>query len=211
MPTRILIADDQPLIRCGIRSQLSPYQEFEVVGEVTNGHEATELALNVHPDVLLLEVSIPSAEIYRIIQRYSNGIDREMKVLVLTYQRSSALIEKSLKEGARGYVLKEESPDVLIEAIRMVTRGKIWLSPASAELVATKLARKNNKMEILSERELEILKRLGQGQSNYQIAEQLCIAERTVRYHMEKVLNKLCVSNRIEAVARATQNGWFVL
>jgi len=184
-----------------------------VVGEATNGQEATELALIVNPDVLLLEVGIPSAEIYRIIQQYTNGIDLEMKVLVLTYHRSSELIEKSLKEGARGYVLKDESPDVLIEAIRMIKRGKIWLSPASAELVATKLARKHDKVEfpILTERELEILKRLGQGQSNYQIAEGLCIAERTVRYHMEKVLNKLDANNRVEAVAKASQNGWFIL
>ncbi len=124
MSIRILIADDQPLFRCGIRSQLSPYQEFEVVGEATNGHEATDLALNVHPDILLLEVSIASAEISQIIQQCLNGIDREMKVLVLTYQRSSDLIEKSLKEGARGFVLKEESPNVLIEAIRWSHAGK---------------------------------------------------------------------------------------
>ncbi len=211
MTTRILIADDEPLIRCGIQSQLLPYGEFEIVGEAKNCDEVTQLVIGVHPDIILLELCIPGVQISQITNLISSKNQRVMKILILSHQRDADKIEESLKEGASGYVLKEEEPYVLIEGIQMITQGKMWLSPLSAMAIATNIVHKTEAIyPSLSERELEILKLLSQGMSNIQISDSLCIAERTVRYHVEKSLNKLGVNNRVEAVAKAVQNGWIV-
>jgi DNA-binding NarL/FixJ family response regulator len=209
MTTKILIADDEPLIRCGIQSQLSLYCDFEIVGEAANWDEATQLVINAHPDIMLLEPNIPGVRISQIVNLCSTKKINIMKMLILTHQRNADQIEESLREGASGYVLKEEEPMVLIEGIHMIMKGKVWLSPMSAMLVAANIACKIEKVDsLLSERELEILMLLSQGMSNLQISDKLCIAERTVRYHIEKILNKLDANNRIEAVAKAVQNGW---
>ncbi|MDD5369868.1 MAG: response regulator transcription factor [Anaerolineaceae bacterium] len=209
MPTTLLISDDQPLVRSGMRSELMHYPEFSVVGEAADADETIRQTLHLQPDILILEIQMANVNLLDLNQVYRREFEKNLRVVVITSNHNPETIELALISGARGYVLKEEEPAVIIEAIRMAMEGKLWLSPAAVKLMTILLAAHSAKNILpLSERELEILSLLGQGMKNTQVAGKLSIAERTVRYHVEQVINKLGVNNRVEAVAKATQNGW---
>jgi DNA-binding NarL/FixJ family response regulator len=209
MPIKILIADDQPFFRSGIRSELSQHPGLSVIGEASTYEMIVQVARDSCPDVLLLESKMPYANIRKLAHQLSDLSVPNVNIIILTSIKNADAIETALKHGAKSYVLKDEKPLVLVEAIHMVVQGKIWLSPGAAEIIAISMTQKSERA--LSSREMEILRLLSQGLSNIQVAKELYIAERTVRYDVTKVLNKLGVNNRVEAVAKAAQNGWITV
>jgi DNA-binding NarL/FixJ family response regulator len=208
MSTRVLIADDHPLIRCGVRNELLNHEEIELVGEAADGDETLRLTEELRPDILLLDIHMPGLKAVQILSRLQRT-DQLTRVIILTACDDAPTIFGMLKAGVKGYIVKEEAPEILAEAIRVVMRGKTWLSPTVAELVTGSLVDGGPKGEtpLLSNRNLAILQLLGQGCNNGQIGEKLFVSERIVRYEIGRIIEKLGVHNRIEAVAIAVKNG----
>ncbi|CAG0935419.1 Transcriptional regulatory protein LiaR [Thermoflexales bacterium] len=212
MSIRVLLADDHPIVRSGIRNELAHYPDIEVVGEAIDGNEALSLTDTLHPDVLLLDLNMPgpkAVHIIRTLQTRSNP----PRVLVLTAYSDIGTILGMLKAGVHGYLLKDEELGMISEGIRAVVQGKIWLSNVITQSLIghTVQEESNPPQEMLSPRELEVLRLLAQGCSNQRIAAELSISKRTVRFHVENILSKLRVSNRTEAVTVALQRKWIDL
>lgn len=206
---RILIADDHPIVRSGIRSELADLpQEFEMVAEAINGDEALRLARCLEPDFILLDVNMPGTKAAKVLAEVKQECPSS-RVIILTAYGDAGTALGLLKAGADGYVLKDEDPAMIVEAIRAVKQGKKWVSLAVDDQLrmieetepgsATGCA--------LTAREQEILSLLAAGLSNKEIAQSLHIAKRTVEYHVTHVLEKLGVENRLEAVLRAKEHG----
>jgi two-component system, NarL family, response regulator LiaR len=202
MPIRILIAEDQRIVREGLIALLEDESEIAIVGEASGGAEAVELFARLQPDVVLMDLQMPGVdgpEATRRIREQSPGA----RILVLTTYATDEFIFKALRAGARGYLLKDASADELLDAIRAVNQGRMLLAPEVAErLVAGVNA---STPEPLTARELEVLTLLGQGRSNGEIADTLTIAPRTVKVHVQNILGKLGASNRTEAVSIAVR------
>jgi len=215
-PIRILIADDQSLFREGLRTLLSVQAEFDVVGEAANGEEALRLAASLQPDVVLMDVRMPIL----------NGVGATRKlriilpacrVIVLTTFDDDEYVFDALRAGAIGYLLKDAPSGKLFEAIKAGSRGESFLQPAVAAKVVAEFARLTGKSlaspqglaEPLSEREREILRLVADGASNRDIANQLVIAEGTVKNHVTNILAKMGVSDRTKAAIKARDLGLF--
>jgi DNA-binding NarL/FixJ family response regulator len=202
MPIRILIAEDQRIVREGLIALLEDESEVVIVGEASGGAEAVELFARLQPDVVLMDLQMPGVdgpEATRRIRQQSP----DARILVLTTYATDECIFKALRAGARGYLLKDASADELLEALRAVHQGRTLLAPeVAARLVAGVSA---GAPEPLTARELEVLTLLGQGRSNGEIADTLTIAPRTVKVHVQNILGKLGASNRTEAVSIAVR------
>ncbi len=203
---RVLLADDHPFIRAGIRAELVEEEDILVVGEASSGDEVMARCQDLWLDVLVLDLSMPgppSRETVAFLKQHCP----DLKILVLTAYQEETYIRGLVALGVKGYVLKDEATEALVDAIRAVYQGRTWFSQSVLEKMAG--SKKEGSSEIaLTTRELEILKLLRQGLTNKEIAYQLRIAERTVRYHVENLLEKLHARNRPEAVANAIQRGW---
>lgn len=206
VPIRILLADDHPFLRAGIRAELAEEDDILIVGEAGTGDEVMALCAELMVDVLVLDLSMPGPPPRETVAFLKQHCP-EMKILVLTAYQEEAYIRGMLALGVKGYLLKDEATEALVDAIRAVQRGEHWFSQPVLEKMATGFGSEPNEMP-LTTRELEILKLLRQGLTNKEIAYQLRIAERTVRYHVENLLDKLQARNRPEAVANAIQKGW---
>ncbi len=211
---KILIVDDQELFREGLFTLLSVQDDFQVVSQAGNGEEALfEIAKN-SPDIVLMDLRMPVLDgvsaIKRISQQYS-----AVKVIALTTFDDDDLVFDALHAGAVGYLLKDVSPEKLFDAIRAADRGEYYLLPSiTAKVMAefTKLPRKSKPInseivESLSRRELEILNMVSIGLSNKEIAQDLVIAEGTVKNHLTSIFNKLAARDRMHAVLIAKENG----
>jgi DNA-binding NarL/FixJ family response regulator len=209
MAISVLIADDHPLVRSGIKNELGHDRYLKVVGEAVNGDEAFEQMLNYMPDVLILDLNMPGL---RAVDLLRTIIDKGLltRVLILTAYKDAENVLGMMKAGAKGYVLKDENPSVIVEAIKAVAAGKCWLSPEVAECLVEQAQENDhqNKQNLLTGRELETLRFLGLGCNNQEIAAALSISERTARFHVERILFKLGSKNRTEAVVIATKKGW---
>lgn len=207
MPYRVLIADDHPIVRSGIRAELSRHADLEVVGEATNGDDVFALVNELSPDVVLLDVNMPGKRTVEILTELK--INREKcKVLILTAYGDTATILGVLRSGATGYVLKDEDPFSIPEAIRTVIRGGIWVSETvSQQLDLLKARTSQEKGEILTNRERQVLGLVAAGKTNREIAMLLCTTDRTVEFHISKILQKFNVKKRIEAVLWAREKG----
>jgi DNA-binding NarL/FixJ family response regulator len=207
MPYRILIADDHPIVRSGIRAELSRHADLEVVGEATNGDDVLALVADLSPDVLLLDVNMPGKRTIEIILELKNQ-GGKCKVLILTAYGDTATILGVLRSGATGYVLKDEDPFSLPEAIRTVIGGGIWVSETiSQQLAILKVKANQEKGEILTNRERQVLSLVAAGKTNREIAQLLCTTDRTIEFHMGNILQKFDVKKRIEAVLWAREKG----
>jgi DNA-binding NarL/FixJ family response regulator len=206
VPIRILLADDHPFLRAGIRAELAEEDDILVVGEAGTGNEVMTLCANLMVDVLVLDLSMPGPPPRETVAFLKQHCP-EMKILVLTAYQEEAYIRGMLALGVKGYLLKDEATEALVDAIHAVQRGEHWFSQPVLEKMAAGFGSDPHEMP-LTTRELEILKLLRQGMTNKEIAYQLRIAERTVRYHVENLLEKLQALNRAEAVANAIQKGW---
>jgi DNA-binding NarL/FixJ family response regulator len=213
---KILIADDQSLFREGLRTLLSVQPGFEVVGEAANGEEALRLAAFLHPQVILMDVRMPVLDGVAATRRLHTA-QPACRVIVLTTFDDDEYVFEALRAGAAGYLLKDVASDKLFEAIRATARGESFLQPSVASKVVAEFARLAQNAparpqplpDPLSERELEILRRLAAGDSNKEIAALLVIAEGTVKNHVTSILAKMGVSDRTQAALKARELGLF--
>ena len=215
MTIRILLADDQALFVEGLETLLSVHKDIEVVGKASNGEDAVSLATKLQPDVVLMDMRMPILDGIGATRRLKKHASNA-RVIILTTIDDDEYIFDALRAGAVGYLLKDLVSSQLLEAIRATARGESILDPSVTAKVIAEFTRvssmvptggKGQLVEDLSERELEILKCIANGCSNREIAENLFIAEGTVKNHVTHILGKLEVRDRIQAVLKAKEFG----
>ncbi len=211
-PLRILIADDHPLFRKGMRTLLDSMPETEVVGEATTGKEAVDQSLALLPDVVLMDLQMPEGGGLVAIRALTTA-NPEMHILVVTLFEDDESVFAALKAGARGYVLKDAEEDEMMRAIQAVAQGEAIFSPTIAArlmdyFAAAKTSPHAGAFPDLTEREREILTLIARGRSNFEIAEELTIGLKTVRNHASNIFNKLQVADRTQAAIRAREAGF---
>lgn len=204
MKTRILIVEDQRIVREGIVALLEDEQQIEIVGEAANGREAIEMYTSLRPDVVLMDLQMPEIDGPEATRQIC-AADPQARVLVLTTYATDEFIFTALKAGACGYLLKDTSADQLVAAIHAVQRGEAQLSPQIAARLVQGIS--HGRPEALSNREIEVLQLVANGQNNSMIADALAITPRTVKAHVQNILAKLGANNRAEAVRLALQQG----
>ena len=205
---RIVVVDDHVLFRRGLVSLLADMSEFEVVGEASNGLEAMEVVQKTRPEIVLMDINMPRMDGILAVQGLREA-NIPVKILMLTISQESDDLLGAIHAGADGYLLKNTEPDELRKSIMRVTQGQGALSPEVTSTVLKIVARHpgNETQTILSDRELEVLTCLAEGQTTIQIAGRLYISENTVKTHIRHILEKLEASNRTEAVSKAIQFG----
>lgn len=208
MSTRILIADDHPVVRQGLRMFLSLEPEFEVVGEAQNGTEAVRLAHELKPDVVLMDLLMPVMDGIAAIKIIRRELP-DVEVIALTSVLENASVAGAIRAGAMGYLLKTAQADELCVAVKAVACGQVQLTPEAAARLMNEVqaAPAPPLQEALSGRESEVLCLLAQGRSNKQIANRLHIGETTVKSHVSNVLAKLGMASRTQAALYAVQSG----
>ena len=213
MSIRVLVADDQSMVRAGFRMLLSGQEDLEVVAEASNGLEAVDKAQRFDPDVVLMDIRMPELDGLEATRRIL-AADRGTRVLVLTTFDLDEYIYEALTAGASGFVLKDDPPEQLIGAIRTVAAGDALLSPAVTKRVIERFTRLSRPtppsgLEELTARQLDVQRLIAQGLSNEEIGKQLFIGETTVKTHVTHVLQKLDLRDRVQAVVLAHQTGLF--
>jgi DNA-binding NarL/FixJ family response regulator len=203
-PIRLLIADDHPVVRDGLRAMLATQPDMELVGEAATGTEAVERARALRPDVVLMDLQMPKLDGPAAIATLRQQAP-EVRVLVLTTFGTDADITRAVDAGATGYLLKDAPREQLFGAIRAAARGEAVLSPSVATRVLGRMRAPAE--EALSPRELEILGAVARGLSNKDIGRQLYVSEATVKTHLLRVFSKLGVDDRTAAVTVALERG----
>lgn len=197
---RVLVADDHPIVRSGTRELLERAHDITIVGEAARGDEVLALVGSLNPDVLLLDMEMPGktgAEVARELQI----IGSRVRVLVLSAHDNETYIMDLLANGAAGYLTKEETVDNIVDAVRGVARGEGgWYSRRAAAKIVSVVRRHPEDLIVLTDREEEILNLVAEGWKNGRIAQELSLSERTVRFHLTNVYEKLGVSGRSEAI-----------
>ena len=205
---RILIADDQPLMRQGFAMILSAQPDMEVVGEAGTGIAAVEQAHRLTPDVIMMDIQMPGMDGITATRQL-----RGCKVLILTTFGSQDHVAHALRAGASGFLLKDSTPEQLVHAVRVVASGDALLDPAiTRALIERALPALTERtvpprFDALSERETQVLRLLAQGMSNAEIAGTLVVTEATVKTHVSRLLTKLGLRDRVQAVVAAYQHG----
>lgn len=209
MKTRVLIADDHPIVHSGIRTELTRHADFEIVGEAVTADEVIELASQIPMDVIILDISMPGIKAAEVIKRIGKS-HPDTKILVLTAHGDKGTIMSMLKAGAHGYVLKDEDPDVVPDAIRTVIKGKNWVSASVATLMMGKLREGKPKSNsgVLTEREIEVIQLIADGLTTKDIATRMNIADRTVEFNVSNIYDKLGVKTRPAVVLWAQEHGF---
>ena len=215
IPIRVLLVDDQVLFREALHTLLSVQSDFEVVAEASNGEEALRLALEYHPDVVLMDLRMPVMDGASATRRLKNQLP-DCRVIVLTTFDDDEYVFDGLRAGAVGYLLKDTSSEKLFEAINAAARGEYFLMPSITAKVLAEFARissptlhsDGSSTADLSDRELEVLHLVAAGASNKEIAGHLVIAEGTVKNHLTNILSKVGAQDRLQAVLRARELGY---
>ncbi len=208
-PIRVLIADDQTIVRQGTRALLSRFADIEVVGEAINGEEAIAHAATLMPDVILMDLLMPKLDGVGAM-RLILARQPDARIIALTSFATDEHLLPAVRAGALGYFLKDASPDELVQAIRHVSRGGSWLPPDLAQRVLQQMNYSETRVravEPLSERELQVLREVARGKSNLEIAAALDISEVTVRSHVSHILAKSGTENRVQATLYALREG----
>ncbi|AUT01879.1 DNA-binding response regulator [Nostoc sp. CENA543] len=198
---RILIVDDHPVVRQGLAAMIDRESDMAVVGQACNGREAVAVFRQHQPDVTLMDLRMPEMDGVAAITAICNEFENAQIIVLTTYDGDED-IYRGLKAGAKGYLLKDAEPDELLAAIRMVNAGQKYIPPS----VGAKLAERVGVLQ-LSGRELEVIRLMATGKTNQEIASALQISEGTVKYHVNNILSKLGVSDRIQAVITALKRG----
>ena len=213
MITRILVVDDQPLVRAGFRLVLESEREFEVVGEAGDGEDAVAAVRRLDPDVVLMDVRMPRMDGLEATRRILEQPDRRCRVIMLTTFDLDEYVYSALRAGACGFLLKDVRPDQLISAVRLVNTGDALLSPSITRRLIERYAARRGSPDLrraidsLTEREAEVLRLMAQGKGNLDIAAKLFVSEATVKTHVAHILDKLDVDNRVQAVVAAYESG----
>jgi DNA-binding NarL/FixJ family response regulator len=207
---KVLIVDDQSLVRQGMASLLAVEEDLEVIGQAENGEEAILKATQLSPDVILMDVRMPVADGILATSRIRDS-HPNIRVIVLTTFDDEDYIIRALQVGAAGYLLKDTPSEQLAQAVRAVYQGHAWLGPTVATKVVSRLQSvpKTNRVnynKLLTTRELEVLRLIGKGKSNREIANALCITEGTVKNHVTRVLTQIGARDRTQAALWAMDN-----
>ena len=211
MTIRVLVADDQSMVRAGFRMLLAGEKDIEVVAEASNGLEAVDKAARFHPTVVLMDIRMPELDGLEATRRIL-AADNAARILILTTFDLDEYVFEALSAGASGFVLKDDSPEQLIAAIRTVAGGDALLSPTITKRVIQKFARMPRpappkELDELSERERDVFRLMARGLSNAEIGQELYISETTVKTHVTHILQKLDLRDRVQAVVLAYQTG----
>ena len=201
---RILIADDHPIVRDGLRAVLSTQPDFAVVGEAENGEQTLQQVAALQPDILLLDLEMPQGNGVETLTRLAQGA-ATVRVIIFTAFDTDDQIVEAVRAGAKGYLLKGAPRAELFNAIRVVATGGSLLQPVIASKLINRLTQAPTMVEALTPREVEVLTLIAQGLPNKEIADRLVITERTVKFHASAIMGKLGATNRTEAVALARQ------
>jgi DNA-binding NarL/FixJ family response regulator len=213
MSIRVLVADDQSMVRAGFRMLLAGEPDIEVVAEASNGLEAVDKAARSRPTVVLMDIRMPELDGLQATRRIL-AADDTARILILTTFDLDEYVYEALRAGASGFVLKDDPPEQLLAAVRIVAGGEALLSPAITKRVIkqfTRIPRPSppTQLDDLSERELEVFRQVARGLSNAEIAQELYISDTTVKTHITHILQKLNLRDRVQAVVLAYQSGHF--
>ena len=213
MTIRVLVADDQSMVRAGFRMLLSSQEDIEVVAEASNGVEAVDKAARFRPTVVLMDIRMPELDGLEATRRILAD-DETARILILTTFDLDEYVCEALRAGASGFVLKDEPPEQLLGAVRTVARGDALLSPAVTKRVIKQFARIPQpapppELEDLTERELDVFRLITRGLSNAEIGQELYISDATVKTHITHILQKLNLRDRVQAVVLAYETGLF--
>jgi DNA-binding NarL/FixJ family response regulator len=213
MTIRVLVADDQSMVRAGFRMLLAGEDDIEVVAEARNGLEAVEKTARFRPTVVLMDIRMPELDGLQATRRIL-AADRAARILILTTFDLDEYVYEGLRAGASGFVLKDDPPEQLIAAIRTVAAGDALLSPTITKRVIKQFARiprpePPKELAELSAREREVFRLIARGLSNAEIAQELYISDTTVKTHITHILQKLNLRDRVQAVVLAYQTGLF--
>ena len=211
MSIRVLVVDDQPLVRSGFKMILDERPDIDLVGEAADGNEALELARTLDPDVILMDIRMPNLDGVEATRRLVASGTRA-RILVLTTFDLDEYVYAAIDAGASGFLLKDVQPADLIDAIRVVAAGNSLFAPAATQRLLARYGQQTNareprSLETLTEREAETLRLLASGLSNAEIAQHLYVSETTVKSHVSAVLRKLGVRDRVQAVIAAYDAG----
>jgi DNA-binding NarL/FixJ family response regulator len=213
MTIRVLVVDDQSMVRAGFRMLLAGEEDIDVVAEASNGLEAVNKAARFHPTVVLMDIRMPELDGLQAT-RLILASDSAARILILTTFDLDEYVFEALRAGASGFVLKDDSPEQLIAAIRTVANGDALLPPTITKRVIQKFARMSRpappkQLDELSERERDVFRLMARGLSNAEIGNELYISETTVNTHVTHILQKLDLRDRVQAVVLAHQTGLF--
>jgi DNA-binding NarL/FixJ family response regulator len=211
---RVVVVDDQHLVRTGFRMILESEDDIEVVGEAADGAAAVEVCRRLAPDVVLMDVRMPTMDGIEATGRLAGpGVAHPLRVLILTTFDLDDYVYAALRNGASGFVLKDTPPEELVRAVRLVARGEALLAPSVTRRLIAEVAQAQRRfapppaLETLTEREREVLTHMARGLSNAEIADQLTLGENTVKTHVGRVLTKLGLRDRVQAVVLAYESG----
>lgn len=213
MTVRVLVADDQAMVRAGFRMLLSGESDIDVVAEASNGREAVDLAVRLRPTVVVMDIRMPELDGIEATRRIL-AADAAARILILTTFDLDEYVYEGLRAGASGFVLKDDPPEELIAAIRIVAAGEGLLSPAITKRVIRQFTRLPHaapprEFDDLTERELAVLRLVARGLSNAEIGRELYVGETTVKTHVTHILQKLGLRDRVQVVVLAHQIGLF--
>jgi len=210
---RVVIADDEAIVRSGLRLILEGHEAISVVAEATDGARAIELVRRHRPDVVLMDIRMPRVDGLEATRRLAaDPSTQEIRVLVLTTFDVDEYVFEALRAGARGFLLKEAPPEQLVAAIQLIAAEDALLAPARTRRlieahIRPRVAMSREELSSLTPREVEVLKLVARGLSNDQIADQLIVGENTIRTHLAHILSKLGVRTRVQAVVVAYESG----
>jgi len=214
---RIVIADDHPIVRDGLRKLLSLEDDFEIVGEANDGREVLDIIQEMEPDVLLLDLRMPNLDGLSTLQAMQQT-GKRTRVIILTASEDKNEFVQAMKLGCSGIVLKQTAPELIVKSIRKVNAGEIWLDShttaavmrqfaTATEAAAANGSGKTRERSPLSTREREIVQLVAQGYKNKEMAEKMFISEQTVKNHLHNIFDKLGVSDRLELALYAIHKG----
>jgi DNA-binding NarL/FixJ family response regulator len=214
-PIRVLIADDQPMVRAGLRMILELEPDLDIVGEAADGNEAVAVAAATEPDVILMDVRMPNLDGLEATRRIVGSREDGPRVLILTTFDLDVYVYEALASGASGFVLKDIEPEKLVDAIRVIANGEALLSPTVTKKLIEEFVRRPpdvvhpspRELEQLTAREAEIMALVARGLSNAEIAAQAFVSEPTVKTHVARILMKLGLRDRVQVVVYAYEHG----